>query len=201
MAYSGNLEMTGSSVGFGSKPSEWVLGVGAMRAMSGKGTQRPSRPGSLLGEAKGNIAQRQGIIIGKDGQPMRTSATDTILYKQANVAGKFGFRSGYTNRFRQMNRSMGWRNRLTRSEGPNKAPHGIAQSSLDSTKERYSTKETRFGIGGVYDTNEQWDPESKRFERKWSGFKELKMNKTRQHFTLNAATRFKGKNKDVGAAR
>ena len=200
MAYSGISSTMEASGRYDSKPSDRVMSFGAINAMSQKGTFR-SRPGELLGTAKGNVAQRQGLLIGKDGQPMRTSATDAILYKQASVAGKYGFRSAYTNRFRQMNRSMGWRNMLTQSEGPNKAPHGVAQSSLDSTKERYSTEETRFGRGGVYDTNEKWDPGTKRFERSWSGFNELKINKSRQHYTLNAATMFKGKKKNVGAAR
>jgi hypothetical protein len=157
--------------------------------------------GSLLGAAKGNVAQRQDIQIGADGQPRRRSATDAILYKQASVAGKYGFRSASTNRFRQMQRSTGWQGILSRSKGPNKAPHGVAQSSLDSTKERYSTMETRFGKFDVHDRDEKWNSQSKRFERQWSGFDKLDIKQRGQHYEQSKAQMFKQKNMDVGAAR
>ena len=184
-----------------STTSKSFLGSGAVNAF--KGDARPKGGvGSLLGATKGNVAQRQGITIGADGQPRRASATDAILYQQANFAGRFGFRSGYLNRYRNMQRSTGWRGPLSQSKGPNKAPHGVAQSSLDSTKERYSTMETRSGKGrAVYDTNERWNPQSKKFERSWLGFDKLDIRQRGQHYAQQSAKMFKQKNIDVGAAR
>ncbi len=198
MAY-GSYNRTAAESNIMSSTSKGYLGPGAMAAFKGD-TRPPGGVGSLLGAAKGNIAQRQGIIIGKDGQPRRTSATDAILYKQASVAGKHGFNTFGTNRYRNMKRSLGWRGALSQSKGPNKAPHGVAQSSLDSTRERYSTFDTRFGKSR-YDSDERWNPQSKRFERQRSGFDKLDIKQRGQHYAQNAAQMFKQKNIDVGAAR
>ncbi len=202
MAY-GSYNRTAAESNIMSSTSNKFLGSGAMSAFTSfKGDTRPSggEVGSLLGAAKGNVAQRQRIITGKDGQPQRTSATDAILYKQASVAGKFGFRSAYTNRYRNKNRTLQSLGILSQSKGPNKAPHGVAQSSLDSTRERYSTFDTRFGKSR-YDSDERWNPQSKRFERQWNGFDKLDIKQRGQHYAQNAAQMFKQKNIDVGAAR
>ncbi len=95
---------------------------------------------------------------------------------------------------------MGWQGILRQSKGPNKAPHGVAQSSLDSTKESYSTFETRFGKSR-YDSDEKWNSQTKKFERQWSGFNKLDIKQRGQHYAQNSAAMFKQKNIDVGAAR
>ena len=155
----------------------------------------------LLGAAQGNVRYRQGMRQGKGGEVRRTSSTDAILYEQASSPGSLGYTSAQTGRYRNQNQSRGWRFPLTQSTGPNKAPHNIAQSSLDSTKAVYATKETRFGKTGFYDTNEQWNAVTKKFEREWKGWNQLNVKQRRQHYTLNAATMFKDKSKNKGPAR
>ena len=201
MAFRGSYNRTSAESTIMSNTSKRYLDPGAMGAFMGD-TQPNGGVGSLLGETKGNVAQRQGIQIGKDGQPRRTSATDAILYQQSNVAGRFGFRSGNMNRYRNMNKSLGWRGRLKQSTGSNKAPHGVAQSSLDSTKESYSTWETRFGKSG-YDSNEKWNAQTKKFERQWSGFDKLDIKQRGQHYAQSKARMFRttNKNKNVGRHR
>lgn len=180
--------------------SKAYLGPGAGKEFRRDTAQLGTRPDRLLGEATGNVAYRQGISLTASG-PQKTSATDATLYEQLAVAGRLGFTSPYTGRFRNQFISSGWMYQLTQSRGPNKAPYGIAQSSVDSTKERYSTEETRFAQPGVYDTREKWDPKTQRFGRKWSGGKELKISRRWKHYTLNAATMYQGENPDVGTAR
>ena len=201
MSFAGSYHRTSKESNTLSSTSKTYLGPGAMGAFMGD--QRPKGGvGSILGETKGNVAQRQGIRIGKDGQPRRTSATDAILYRQARVAGRFGFRSSYTNRYRNVKKSMGWRGLLSQSKGPNKAPHGVAQSSLDSTKESYSTWETRFGKS-LYDSDEKWNAQTKKFERQWSGFDKLDIKQRGKHYAQSKARMFKTSNRkeNVGAAR
>lgn len=159
-----------------------------------------SRPGRLLGEATGNTAYRQGISL-VNGVVTRTSATDATLYEQPSIEGVFGFESGRTERFRNAYKSTGWKYQLTQSKGPNKGPHGFSQSSIDSTKEVYTTEETRYNNPGIYDTNEKWNNKTKRFERQWKGWKNLRISKRWKHYTLSTATMFGAENKDVGAAR
>ncbi len=160
----------------------------------------PGGVGRLLGAAQGNVAYRQRINL-VDGVVTKTSATDATLYEQQSIAGTFGFASGRTERFRNAYKSTGWKYQLTQSKGPNKGPHGFSQSSVDSTQEVYTTEETRFNNPGIYDTNEKWNPKTKRFERQWKGWKNLRVNKRWKHYTLSTATMFGAENKDVGAAR
>ena len=164
----------------------------------------PDRNGTgkvLLGAKTGNVAQRQGIYSGQGGQPQRTSATDAILYENINKPGAYGYRSMDTGRYRNPHRSIGWEMKLTQSTGPNKAPHGFAQSSVDTTLEMYTTAETRYLQSGVYDRDEQWDPETKKFERKWKGWKALKVKDQWKHYTPDLARMFKEKKTDLGPAR
>ena len=202
MAYSGSYNRSSDESNIMSGTSKSYLGSGAMNAFRGDTRPPEGGVGSLLGTAKGNVAQRQDVQTGKDGQPRRRSATDAILYKQASVAGTYGFRSGYTNRYRNARRSMGWQGILRQSKGPNKAPHGVAQSSRDSTKESYSTWETRFGKS-VYDSDEKWNAQTKKFERQWSGFDKLDIKERGQHYRQSKSRMFKttNKNENVGAAR
>ena len=120
-------------------------------------------PNVLLGTSTGNIAYRQGIRY-VNGVVRRASATDAILYETQSISGTFGYDSGRTERFRNAYKSTGWKYQLTQSSGPNKGPHGFSQSSIDSTKEVYTTEETRFNKPGIYDTNEKWNNKTKRFE-------------------------------------
>ncbi len=152
-------------------------------------------PGSLLGTAQGNIAHRQKIHLVK-GVVRRASATDAILYEIQSIPGRLGYISPHTERYRNKYRSMGWRSQLTQSEGPNKAPHGIAQSSLDTTLARYATIETKYLNPGFHDSNEKWDPETKKWERQWKGWKQLKVHNRWKHYTPLSARMFKEKEQD-----
>lgn len=157
-------------------------------------------PNTFLGSSTGNVAYKAGIRL-INGVVTRMSATDAILYETQSIPGTFGYDSGRTERFRNPYKSTGWKYQLTQSSGPNKGPHGFSQSSLDSTQEVYTTEETRFNKPGIYDTNEKWNSKTKRFERQWKGWKNLKVSKRWKHYTLSTATMFGAENKDVGAAR
>ncbi len=162
---------------------------------------------NLVGILTGNIAYRQNVRLGSDGMPFRIGgATTAIKYRSAQKAGRYGFNSMYTGRFRLSMKTGSYLTPLllTKSTGPNKSPHGIAQSSLDTTKERYITDETQFEKTGTYNRAEQWNQGTQRFERQWSGWKDLKINKTWKHYKLNLAPMFKEQRVqgiDTGAAR
>lgn len=206
MAYGASYNRTSLESNMMSTMSKNFLGSGAMNAF-GQGRRfgqdkSASGVGSLLGSDQDNVGKRQGMSIGADGQPRRGSATDAILYRQARVAGKFGYRTQDLGRYRNRTRTMRGLGKLSQSGGPNKAPHGVAQSSLDSTRESYSTIETRFGMGDVLNNRaEKWNEETERFERQWKGFDKLDIKQRGQHYAQGAAKMFKVKNTNVGAAR
>ena len=106
------------------------------------------------------------------------------------------------------NRSTGWRGLLTQSSGSNKAfmlgGAGRGQSSedttKDTTKERYSTIETRMGTRAQF-TNEVWDEAKASFGRTWVGFKELSGAGGTPFLNANSSQMFIRTNQNVGFAR
>ncbi|KKM11019.1 hypothetical protein LCGC14_1721490 [marine sediment metagenome] len=169
------------------------------------GVRSPQRDKNLLGAVRGDIGIRQDVTTGKDGNPFKIGGVTTaIRYRVQAKAGRYGFRSMGTNRYRNKYKSRGWSFQLSQSSGPNKSPHGVAQSSLDTTTEKYTTAETRYGVGGVYNRKEQWNESTRKFERQWKGWKDLKINNTWKHYKLNRAPMFKEQKVagiDTGAAR
>jgi len=155
----------------------------------------------LLGYPTGNVAYRQRIFQDKSGVVRRTSPTDAILYEIQSIPGRLGFVSPHTERYRTKYQSMGWAFQLKQSMGPNKAPYGIAQSSVDTTLERYATIETKYLSPGIYDTDERWDPETEKWERKWKGWKELKVKDQWRHYTPLSARMFKKVEGNEGKGR
>ena len=161
-----------------------------------KARGRPQPPPRILGETAGNAAFRAGIYLGKGGVPTRTGATDAILYEVMNKPGRFGYSSPRTERFRTKYQSRGWLHQLKRSTKSNKAPFGTAQSSVDTTIERYATIETRYLNPGIHDRDEQWNTDTKTWERKWKGWKALKISDKWRHYTPLAARMFKEEGDD-----
>ncbi len=189
----------------GTLPEAGGLG-GTLKKLRGDGTGRSiPQTKQILGEATGNSAFRNSIILGKNGVPFKVGGASTaILYKVQARAGRYGFRSMGTNRYRNKFKSTHWSFQLKPATGPNKSLHGVAQSSLDTTKEKYTTAETRSGVGGVYNRNEQFNEQTRKFERQWKGWKELKINNTWKHYKLDRAPMFKEQKVagiDTGAAR
>ena len=197
-----------SKIGSGSSINQSYANVDMSKMLQGRHsgsryTMTRRGPGKVLvGTLQGNIPYRQNVKLGADGQPFRVGGVGTaIKYRVQPRPGRFGFNSMITGRYRNPYKSNNWQFQLSQSLGPNKAPHGVAQSSLDTTKERYSTAETRFQKEGMYNRSEQWNDTTRKFERQWRGWKDLKINKTWKHYTLDMAPMFKDHNLDQGAAR
>jgi len=106
-------------------------------------------------------------------------------------------------RYRQSaidNRSTGWRGLLTQSPGPNKAIGGRGQSSQDSTREMYSTIETRLGTRAQF-TDEAWQEEGAKYGRSWAGFKALPDTGGSPHLMAELGQMYKRTDPNVGFAR
>ncbi len=179
---------------------------GTLKKLTGDGTGRTVTPRKeILGSNTGNSNFRNSVLLGKNGAPFRVGGPSTaILYRVQAKAGRYGFQSMGTNRYRNKYKSKHWSFQLSQSSGPNKSLHGVAQSSLDTTKEKYTTAETRFEKTGTYNRNEQWNEKTRKFERQWKGWKDLKINNTWKHFKLDMAPMFKEQKVagvDTGAAR
>ncbi len=189
----------------GTLPEAGNLG-GTLQKLTGAETDRNITPKKeILGSNTGTSAFRNSIVLGRNGVPFKVGGASTaILYRVQARAGRYGFQSMGTNRYRNKYKSKHWSFQLIPSTGPNKSPHGVAQSSLDTTKERYMTAETRFEKTGTYNTNEQFNDQTRKFERQWKGWKDLKINNTWKHFKLDMAPMFKEQKVagiDTGAAR
>ena len=157
---------------------------------------------SLLGSYQANANYRQDLRIGKGGNVFRIGgATTAIRGRVQEQQGRFGFSTFNTGRYRNPYQSRSWNFQLYPSKGPNKAPHGISQSSRDTTKEQYSTAETRFEKTGMFRRSEQWDSQTQKFERQWKGWEDLKINKTWKHYSIELAPMFKNRSTDIGLAR
>jgi hypothetical protein len=100
--------------------------------------------------------------------------------------------------------SSGWRGLLTQSSGPNKAfdlgGAGRGQSSADTTKEMYSTEETRMGTRAWF-TDEVWNEAKTRFGRTWTGYKSLGPTDETPFLRAELGQMFKQRNPNVGFAR
>ena len=102
-------------------------------------------------------------------------------------------------------RSGGWNGILTQSLGSNKAigvpgARGRGQSSEDSTKEMYSTEETRIGTRAQF-TDEEWQEGTQKWGRSWAGFKELGKHSQNPHLRTQLGTMYKPENQNIGFAR
>lgn len=101
-------------------------------------------------------------------------------------------------------RSTGWVGQLTLSAGPNKAfalgGGGRGQSSEDSTKEVYSTIETRMGTRAAF-TDESWNEAKGRFGQSWAGYKDLQSTSGSPHLRADLGQMFIRENPNVGFAR
>jgi hypothetical protein len=102
-------------------------------------------------------------------------------------------------RGRNTQRETGWGAHLSRSITSNKGPGGVGQSSVDSTVEMYSTRETRLGTR-AYFTDEEWNAGTQKYGRSWAGFRPLQTHALNPHFD-SKLTMFKGENTNTGAAR
>lgn len=102
------------------------------------------------------------------------------------------------------NRSTGWVGLLTQSSGPNKAfalgGGGRGQSSEDSTKEVYSTIETRMGTRASF-TDETWNEAKGKFAQSWAGFKALQNTGGTPYLRTELGQMFHRKNPNTGFAR
>ena len=101
-------------------------------------------------------------------------------------------------------RSTGWRGQLSVSSGPNKAfgtgAGGRGQSSEDSTKEVYSTEETRRGTRAHF-TDEVWNEAKGKFGQTWAGFKDLGGTGGTPHLQAQLGQMFVQTRSNVGFAR
>lgn len=102
------------------------------------------------------------------------------------------------------NRSTGWKGLLTQSTGPNKSfglgGSGRGQSSEDSTKEMYSTIETRMGTRAQF-TDETWNEAKTKFGRTWAGYKRLGSTGNNPYISSGLGRMYKRENTNVGFAR
>lgn len=107
-------------------------------------------------------------------------------------------------RSKAINRSTGWIGLLTLSSGPNKAfalgGGGRGQSSEDSTKEVYSTIETRMGTRASF-TDETWNEAKGKFAQSWAGFKDLGDTGGTPFLRAELGQMFNRKNPNIGFAR
>lgn len=194
--YVNSFSMFGSG---GGKPGAGTRSRQAYLGLNGMNNWRtdtaaygsPGGKGRLLGAAQGNTAWRQGVYLGSDGNPMKIGGVTTAtLYEQQSRAGRFGFSSQFTGRYREQKQSMNWKYHLTQSSGPNKAPRGVAQSSVDRTTEMFSTIETRYQVSNRFNRDEEFNEETQIFESRYRGFEELPSGSTEMHYNLDSAIMF-----------
>ena len=154
-----------------------------------------------------------GRLPTKEGVRARHDPDTKHPYRPLGHADETGFGLGGGRaiwsglRFRRsqvFNRSTGWVGLLMLSSGSNKAfalgGGGRGQSSEDSTKEVYSTIETRMGTRASF-TDETWNEAKGKFAQSWAGFKELPNTGGTPFLRPELGQMFQRENPNIGFAR
>ena len=183
--YSGIVNVGGYGPLFGSAPGDSIRASPNYAAKDANLNYLGMRK---AGKADKNIdyAGGRSIIPGAAFTPSRSKTGRYSANKLSKFMAAQGGGGPSQNLLRYRNRGGGisdstrsWKSTLTQSTGSQKGKSGFSQSSVDTTGEKYATKETAMGAN-MYDTDERVRGE--RFERSWAGYKELSPHSSNAHF-------------------
>ena len=183
--YSGVVNVGGYGPLFGSAPGDKVRASPNYAAKDANlnvfGFRKAERADTNIDYAGG-----RSIIPGQAFVPSRSKTGRYGPNKLSKFMAAQGSGGDSPEMLRYRNRGGGisdstrsWKSTLTQSTGSQKGASGFSQSSVDTTGEKYATKETAMGAN-MYDTDERVRGE--RFERSWAGYKELSPHSSNAHF-------------------